>query len=73
MHIGEIEKAALVGDLVTVKCKEQEGDGQVDVLCIRFYEGEREFLRPIAKLYKDQFDALREVVPPETHRVSGLH
>jgi hypothetical protein len=71
--IGQIEKAALVGDLVTVKCKEQEGDGQVDVLCIRFFEGKKEFLRPVARLYKDQFDALSEVEPPETHRVSGLH
>jgi hypothetical protein len=73
MHIEQIERAALVGDLVTVKCKAQEGDGQVDVLCIRFYEGGKEFLRPVAKLYKDQFDALSEVAPPETHRVSGLN
>ena len=73
MHIEEIERAALIGDLVTVKCNEQEGDGQVDVLCIRFYEDGKQFLRPVARLYKDQFDALKEVSPPETHRVSGLH
>jgi hypothetical protein len=73
MQIEQIERAALVGDLVTVRCKEQEGEGQVDVLCIRFYEGGKEFLRPVAKLYKDQFDALKEVAPPGTHRVSGLH
>ena len=73
MQIEHIERAALVGNLVTVKCNEQEGDGQVEVLCIRFYEDGKEFLRPVAKLYKDQFDALKEVSPPETHRVSGLH
>ena len=73
MQIEQIERAALVGNLVKVKCNTQEGDGQVEVLCIRFYEDGKEFLRPVAKLYKDQFDALREVEPPETHRVSGLH
>lgn len=73
MQIEQIERAALVGDLVTVKCNEQEGNGQVDVLCIRFYEGGKEFLRPVAKLYKDQLDALKEVEPPETHRVNRLH
>jgi hypothetical protein len=73
MQIEQIERAALVGNLVSVKCNEQEGDGQVEVLCIRFYEDGKEFLRPVAKLYKDQFDALREVNPPETHRVSGFH
>lgn len=73
MRIEQIERAALVGNLVSVKCNEQEGDGQVDVLCIRFYEDGKEFLRPVAKLYRDQFDALREVNPPETHRVSGFH
>ena len=72
MQIESIEKAALVGSLISVKCNEQEGDGQVDVLCIRFFENGREYLRPVAKLYKDQFDALKEVIPPETHRVSRL-
>ena len=71
--LSQIERAALVGNLVTVKCKEQEGDAQVNVLCIRFFDGGKEYLRPVAKLYKDQFDALKEVSPPETHRVSGLH
>ncbi len=73
MQIEHIERAALVGNLVTVKCNEQEGDGQVDVLCIRFYKGGQKFLRPVARLYKDQFEALKEVSPPETHRVNGLH
>ena len=72
MQIESIEKAALVGSLISVKCNEQEGDGQVDVLCIRFFENGREYLRSVAKLYKDQFDALKEVIPPETHRVSRL-
>jgi len=71
--LSQIEKAALVGNLVTVKCKEQEGDAQVDVLCIRFISDGKEYLRPVAKLYEDQFAALKDVQPPETHRVSGLH
>lgn len=71
--LDHIETAALVGNLVTVKCKLQEGDTQVDVLCIRFFNGDKEYLRPVAKLYKDQFEALKEIVPPETHRVNGLH
>ena len=73
MQLEQIERAALIGNLVTVTCNEQEGDGQVDVLCIRFHEGGKEYLRPIARVYKDQFEALKEVTPPETHRVSGLH
>ena len=73
MRIEQIERAALIGNLVTVQCSEQEGEGQVDVLCIRFHEDGKEFLRPVAKLYKNQFDALEEVNPPETHRVNGLH
>ncbi len=73
MQLEQIERAALVGNLVTVTCDEQEGDGQVDVLCIRFHEDGKEYLRPIARVYKDQFEALKEVIPPETHRVSGLH
>ena len=73
MQIEDIERAALVGDLVTVKCNKQEGNEHVDVLCIRFYEGDKVLLRPVAKLYKDQFDALSEVAPPETHRVRRLN
>lgn len=72
MQIESIERAALIGNLVTVKCNEQVGNGQVDVLCIRFYENGKEYLRPVAKLYQDQFEALKEVKPPETHRVSRL-
>lgn len=71
--LSQIEKAALIGNLVTVKCKKQEGDAQVDVLCIRFFDGGKEYLRPVAKIYKNQFEALKEVKPPETHRVNGLH
>ena len=73
MLIEQIERAALIGNLVKVKCNTQEGDGQVEVLCIRFYKDGKKFLRPVARLYKDQFDALEEVNPPEAHRVTGLH
>ncbi len=73
MQLEQIERAARVGNLVSVTCNEQDGEGQVNVLCVRFHEGGKEYLRPIAKLFKDQFDALNEVAPPETHRVSGLH
>ena len=73
MQLEQIERAALVGNLVKVKCNTQEGNGQVEVLCIRFYKGGQKFLRPVARLYKDQFEALEEVIPPEAHRVHGLH
>ena len=70
----QIEKAARSGKLTTVMCREHVSGAQVAVLCIQISKDGKEFLRPVAKLYGHQTEALEDVSPPGTHRrINGLH
>ncbi len=67
-----IEKAALNGNLTTVMCRDHANGTQVEVLCIKVIEdGKKELLRPVAKIFENSLEALTEISPPETYRVTG--
>lgn len=61
--IDTITKAAVLGQLTTVTCRDRATNEEVDVLCVKIGGG----LKPIGRIYPDSDYAMADVNSPGGH------